>query len=159
MSHLIFLWLLLSLSEALKEASEYFLLTEFLKQGRSVEATPKHLIIVDGAILQPIPEHPKRDFIFCLSTAFGDAYLFQAPCQVELDNWVNSIHSACAAAFARHRGKTGTLHLLQVRLSPVTPASEIIPHRHQDGILMGYFILHLTLLQKSSFTPTVYCKI
>lgn len=33
--------------------------------------------------------------------------------QVELENWVNSIHSACAAAFARHRGKTGTLHLLQ----------------------------------------------
>ena len=27
--------------------------------------------------------------------------LFQAPCQVELENWVNSIHSACAAAFAR----------------------------------------------------------
>ncbi len=26
---------------------------------------------------------------------------------------MNSIHSACAAAFARHRGKTGTLHLLQ----------------------------------------------
>ena len=46
-------------------------------QGRAVEATPKHLIIVDGAILQQIPEHPKRDFIFCLSTAFGDAYLFQ----------------------------------------------------------------------------------
>jgi hypothetical protein len=42
-----------------------------------VEATPKHLIIVDGAIMQAIPEHPKRDFIFCLSTAFGDAYLFQ----------------------------------------------------------------------------------
>ena len=27
--------------------------------------------------------------------------IFQAPCQVELENWVNSIHSACAAAFAR----------------------------------------------------------
>ena len=27
--------------------------------------------------------------------------LLQAPCQVELENWVNSIHSACAAAFAR----------------------------------------------------------
>lgn len=27
--------------------------------------------------MQPIPEHPKRDYIFCLSTAFGDAYLFQ----------------------------------------------------------------------------------
>lgn len=53
------------------------------REGRSVEAAPKHLIIVDGAIMQPIPEHPKRDYIFCLSTAFGDAYLFQAPCQVE----------------------------------------------------------------------------
>jgi len=39
--------------------------------------------------------------------------IFQAPCQVELENWVNSIHSACGAAFARHRGKIGTLHLLQ----------------------------------------------
>ncbi|XP_051174305.1 protein still life, isoform SIF type 1 isoform X2 [Leptopilina boulardi] len=82
-------------------------------ESRAVETAPKHLIIVDGAIMQPIPEHPDRDYIFCLSTAFGDAYLFQAPCQVELENWVNSIHSACAAAFARHRGKTGTLHLLQ----------------------------------------------
>uniref|UniRef100_T1ITC4 T-lymphoma invasion and metastasis-inducing protein 1 n=1 Tax=Strigamia maritima TaxID=126957 RepID=T1ITC4_STRMM len=83
------------------------------RDGRAIDNTPKHLIIVDGAIMQPIPEHPKREYIFCLSTAFGDAYLFQAPCQVELENWVNSIHSACAAAFARHRGKTGTLHLLQ----------------------------------------------
>lgn len=49
-----------------------------------MEAAPKHLIIVDGAIMQPIPEHPKRDYIFCLSTAFGDAYLFQAPCQVSI---------------------------------------------------------------------------
>ena len=47
------------------------------KEGQSVEATPRHLIIVDGSIMQSIPEHPKRDFIFCLSTAFGDAYLFQ----------------------------------------------------------------------------------
>lgn len=54
------------------------------REGRSVEAAPKHLIIVDGAIMQPIPEHPKRDYIFCLSTAFGDAYLFQAPCQVRI---------------------------------------------------------------------------
>ncbi|XP_070499240.1 protein still life, isoform SIF type 1 isoform X7 [Chironomus tepperi] len=94
------------------------------REGRSVEAAPKHLIIVDGAIMQPIPEHPKRDYIFCLSTAFGDAYLFQAPCQVELENWVNSIHSACAAAFARHRGKTGTLHLLQEEIFRLDKAIE-----------------------------------
>lgn len=53
------------------------------REGRQVESAPKHLIIVDGAIMQSIPEHPKRDYIFCLSTAFGDAYLFQAPCQVD----------------------------------------------------------------------------
>ena len=59
------------------------------KEGQSVEATPRHLIIVDGSIMQAIPEHPKRDFIFCLSTAFGDAYLFQVstvfPCIVSLE--------------------------------------------------------------------------
>ena len=53
------------------------------KEGQSVEATPRHLIIVDGSIMQSIPEHPKRDFIFCLSTAFGDAYLFQVIVKVE----------------------------------------------------------------------------
>ncbi|XP_011061096.1 PREDICTED: protein still life, isoform SIF type 1 isoform X6 [Acromyrmex echinatior] len=94
------------------------------QESRAMEAAPKHLIIVDGAIMQPIPEHPKKDYIFCLSTAFGDAYLFQAPCQVELENWVNSIHSACAAAFARHRGKTGTLHLLQEEIFRLEKAIE-----------------------------------
>ncbi|XP_052133356.1 zinc finger protein 235-like [Frankliniella occidentalis] len=59
------------------------------REGRSVEAAPKHLIIVDGAIMQPIPEHPKRDYIFCLSTAFGDAYLFQAP--YRLHAWENVV--------------------------------------------------------------------
>lgn len=47
------------------------------RERHSPDAAPKHLIIVDGAIMQAIPEHPKRDYIFCLSTAFGDAYLFQ----------------------------------------------------------------------------------
>ncbi|KAI1288249.1 Protein still life, isoforms C/SIF type 2 [Halotydeus destructor] len=87
------------------------------RDGRAIENTPRHLIIIDGAIMQPIPEHPKRDNVFCLSTAFGDAYLFQAPCQVELDNWIGAIHNACGAAFARHRGKTGALHLLQDDIS------------------------------------------
>ncbi|XP_046393113.1 protein still life, isoform SIF type 1 [Ischnura elegans] len=108
----------------LKGTTLLFYPCESRDEGRSVEAAPKHLIIVDGAIMQPIPEHPKRDYIFCLSTAFGDAYLFQAPCQVELENWVNSIHSACAAAFARHRGKTGTLHLLQEEIFRLEKAIE-----------------------------------
>lgn len=46
--------------------------------------------------------------------------------QVELENWVNSIHSACAAAFARHRGKTGTLHLLQEEIYRIDRAIESV---------------------------------
>ncbi|XP_028031776.1 protein still life, isoforms C/SIF type 2 isoform X4 [Bombyx mandarina] len=112
------------------------------REGRSVEAAPKHLIIVDGAIMQPIPEHPKRDYIFCLSTAFGDAYLFQAPCQIELENWVNSIHSACAAAFARHRGKTGTLHLLQEEIYRLEKAIESVSNKDHK-------LKHMADLQQS----------
>lgn len=46
--------------------------------------------------------------------------------QFELENWVNSIHSACAAAFARHRGKTGTLHLLQEEIFRLEKAIETV---------------------------------
>lgn len=61
------------------------------QESRAMEAAPKHLIIVDGAIMQPIPEHPKRDYIFCLSTAFGDAYLFQVSAYCE--TITNSCHT------------------------------------------------------------------
>lgn len=50
--------------------------------------------------------------------------------QVELENWVNSIHSACAAAFARHRGKTGTLHLLQEEIFRLEKAIETVSDIH-----------------------------
>ncbi len=33
--------------------------------------------VIEGGIAQAVPEHPKRELIFALSTAFGDAYLFQ----------------------------------------------------------------------------------
>ncbi len=59
---------------------------------------------------------------------------FQAPCQVELENWVNSIHSACAAAFARHRGKTGTLHLLQEEIYRIEKGIEGVRIFFWDGV-------------------------
>lgn len=33
--------------------------------------------VIEGGIAQAVPEHPKRENIFALSTAFGDAYLFE----------------------------------------------------------------------------------
>ena len=52
-----------------------------------------------------------------MSTTFGDGYLFQAPCQLELDNWTTQIHCACGSSFARHRGKSGTVHLLEEEIN------------------------------------------
>ncbi|XP_038076162.1 protein still life, isoform SIF type 1-like isoform X2 [Patiria miniata] len=74
---------------------------------------PKHILVVEGGIAQAIPEHPKRDNIFCLSTAFGDAYLLQSQSQIELENWITGIHSACASALARQHGKDDTIRLLK----------------------------------------------
>lgn len=62
---------------------------------------------------------------------------------MELENWVNSIHSACAAAFARHRGKTGTLHLLQEEIFRLEKAIESVsivkyPFQYNNSVLQNY---------------------
>lgn len=46
---------------------------------RNTVCCSKYLVVtvIEGGISQAVPEHPKRDNIFSLSTAFGDAYLFQ----------------------------------------------------------------------------------
>lgn len=62
--------------------------------------------------------------------------------QVELENWVNSIHSACAAAFARHRGKTGTLHLLQEEIFRLEKAIESVSKYKYVAIRCGIYHLY-----------------
>lgn len=81
-----------------------------------IEKEPRHLIIIDGAIAQPIPEHPRRDFVFCLSTTFGDAYLFQASCQLESDNWISAMHNACAASVARDLTRDEAIKLFETKI-------------------------------------------
>ena len=44
---------------------------------QSVSMFSIHIAVIEGGIAQAVPEHPKRENIFSLSTAFGDAYLFQ----------------------------------------------------------------------------------
>lgn len=68
---------------------------------------------------------------------------FCAVKQVELENWVNSIHSACAAAFARHRGKTGTLHLLQEEIFRLDKAIESVSLLPQNIITMSWLTMSL----------------
>ncbi|CDQ99367.1 unnamed protein product, partial [Oncorhynchus mykiss] len=63
-----------------------------------------------------VPEHPKKDFVFCLSNSLGDAFLFQTCSQTELENWITAIHSACAAAVARQHHREDTVRLLRAEI-------------------------------------------
>uniref|UniRef100_A0A8C8A032 TIAM Rac1 associated GEF 1b n=1 Tax=Oryzias sinensis TaxID=183150 RepID=A0A8C8A032_9TELE len=83
------------------------------RSGIDNNSIPKHAIWVENSIVQAVPEHPKKDFVFCLSNSLGDAFLFQTSSQTELENWITAIHSACAAAIARQHHREDTVRLLR----------------------------------------------
>ncbi|KAL7825404.1 hypothetical protein AOLI_G00326110 [Acnodon oligacanthus] len=83
------------------------------RSGIDHTSVPKHAVWAENSIVQAVPEHPKKDFVFCLSNSMGDSYLFQTSSQTELENWVTAIHSACAAAFARQNHRDDTVRLLR----------------------------------------------
>lgn len=47
------------------------------RSGIDNNSIPKHAIWVENSIVQAVPEHPKKDYVFCLSNSLGDAFLFQ----------------------------------------------------------------------------------
>lgn len=57
------------------------------RSGIDHNSIPKHAVWVENSIVQAVPEHPKKDYVFCLSNSLGDAFLFQ----------VSSIHVVVAA--------------------------------------------------------------
>uniref|UniRef100_A0A3P9I9Y7 TIAM Rac1 associated GEF 1a n=1 Tax=Oryzias latipes TaxID=8090 RepID=A0A3P9I9Y7_ORYLA len=83
------------------------------RSGFDNNSVPKHALWVENSIVQAVPEHPKKDFVFCLSNSVGDAFLFQTSGQTELENWITAIHSACAAALARQHHREDTVRLLR----------------------------------------------
>ncbi|XP_061575707.1 rho guanine nucleotide exchange factor TIAM1 isoform X1 [Cololabis saira] len=83
------------------------------RSGIDNNSVPKHAVWVENSIVQAVPEHPKKDFVFCLSNSLGDAFLFQTCSQTELENWITAIHSACAAAVARQHHREDTVRLLR----------------------------------------------
>lgn len=86
------------------------------RSGIDHNSTPKHALWVESSIVQAVPEHPKKDFVFCLSNSIGDAFLFQTSSQTELENWITAIHSACAAALARQHHREDTVRLLRTEI-------------------------------------------
>uniref|UniRef100_A0A8D3ABI0 TIAM Rac1 associated GEF 2 n=1 Tax=Scophthalmus maximus TaxID=52904 RepID=A0A8D3ABI0_SCOMX len=81
--------------------------------GAERDLSPRYALLADDGIVQSVPEHPKKEHVFCLSNSYGDVYLFQATNQTDLENWVTAIHSASAALLARRQGKEDTLRLLR----------------------------------------------
>ncbi|XP_047449508.1 rho guanine nucleotide exchange factor TIAM1-like [Mugil cephalus] len=86
------------------------------RSGIDNNSIPKHAIWVENSIVQAVPEHPKKDFVFCLSNSLGDAFLFQTCSQTELENWITAIHSACATAVARLHHREDTVRLLRAEI-------------------------------------------
>ncbi|KAM6184563.1 rho guanine nucleotide exchange factor TIAM2 isoform 2-T2 [Rhynchocyon petersi] len=82
-------------------------------KNSSDQSAPRCALLAEDSIVQAVPEHPKKENVFCLSNAFGDVYLFQATSQTDLENWVTAIHSACASLFAKKHGKEDTIRLLK----------------------------------------------
>lgn len=54
-----------------------FLYESDSRSGIDHNSVPKHALWVENSIVQAVPEHPKKDFVFCLSNSAGDAFLFQ----------------------------------------------------------------------------------
>nr|XP_033805419.1 T-lymphoma invasion and metastasis-inducing protein 1 isoform X2 [Geotrypetes seraphini] len=89
------------------------------RSGIDNGSIPKHAVWVENSIVQAVPEHPKKDFVFCLSNSLGDAFLFQTFSQTELENWVTAIHSACASAIARQHHNEDTIRVLKSEIKKV----------------------------------------
>uniref|UniRef100_A0A3B4H4L9 T-lymphoma invasion and metastasis-inducing protein 1-like n=1 Tax=Pundamilia nyererei TaxID=303518 RepID=A0A3B4H4L9_9CICH len=86
------------------------------RSGIDHNSVHKHALWVENSIVQAVPEHPKKDFVFCLSNSVGDAFLFQTSGQTELENWITAIHSACATALARQHHREDTVRLLRTEI-------------------------------------------
>ncbi|XP_013868185.1 T-lymphoma invasion and metastasis-inducing protein 1 [Austrofundulus limnaeus] len=86
------------------------------RSGIDNNSNPKHAVWVENSIVQAVPEHPKKDFVFCLSNSLGDAFLFQTCSQTELENWITAMHSACATAVARLHHREDTVRLLRAEI-------------------------------------------
>ncbi|XP_075883622.1 rho guanine nucleotide exchange factor TIAM2 isoform X5 [Nelusetta ayraudi] len=77
------------------------------------ELSPRYALLAEDSVVQAVPEHPKKENVFCLSNSYGDVYLFQASNQTDLENWVTAVHSASASLLAKRQGKEDTVRLLR----------------------------------------------
>ena len=87
------------------------------RSGIDHNSIPKHAVWVENSIVQAVPEHPKKDFVFCLSNSLGDAFLFQvcwAPPLQSISNLLpdTSVSCPCTSACFPLSGGFYLLHII-----------------------------------------------
>lgn len=64
------------------------------------ELSPRYALLAEDSVVQAVPEHPKKENVFCLSNSYGDVYLFQV-------GWCISTGSSMYTRFARIMSNRG----------------------------------------------------
>ncbi|XP_041661241.1 T-lymphoma invasion and metastasis-inducing protein 2 isoform X2 [Cheilinus undulatus] len=117
------------------------------------DLSPRYALLADDSIVQAVPEHPKKEHVFCLSNAHGDVYLFQATNQTDLENWVTAIHSASASLLAKRQGREDTLRLLRCQ-------SRSLLHKiDMDGKMKKMAELQLSVIKEQKNRKAVESQI
>lgn len=49
----------------------------YSKGSPEQELSPRYALLAEDSVVQAVPEHPKKENVFCLSNTYGDVYLFQ----------------------------------------------------------------------------------
>lgn len=49
----------------------------YSKGSPEQELCPRYGLLAEDSVVQAVPEHPKKENVFCLSNSYGDVYLFQ----------------------------------------------------------------------------------
>ncbi|KAF3703238.1 T-lymphoma invasion and metastasis-inducing protein 2 [Channa argus] len=117
------------------------------------ELSPRYALLADDSIVQAVPEHPKREHVFCLSNSYGDVYLFQATNQTDLENWVTAIHSASASLLAKRQGREDTLRLLRCQ------SRSLLHNIDMDGKMKKMAELQLSVIKEQQNRKAVESQI
>ncbi|KAM9354287.1 rho guanine nucleotide exchange factor TIAM2 isoform 2-T4 [Pholidichthys leucotaenia] len=115
----------------------------YSKGSSEQDLSPRFVLLAEDSIVQAVPEHPKRENVFCLSNSYGDVYLFQASNQTDLENWVTAVHSASASLLAKRRGKEDTVRLLRLQVAALLQKIDM------DGKMKKMAELQLTVVSEA----------
>uniref|UniRef100_A0A669F540 TIAM Rac1 associated GEF 2a n=1 Tax=Oreochromis niloticus TaxID=8128 RepID=A0A669F540_ORENI len=117
------------------------------------ELSPRYALLADDSIVQAVPEHPRKEHVFCLSNSYGDVYLFQATSQTDLENWVTAIHSASASLLVKRQGKEDTLRLLR------SQSRSLLHKIDMDGKMKKMAELQLSIIKEPKSRKAVESQI